>query len=281
MTEKNTSPGNDYLLPSNEQFFRYSVFSHKGLVRTNNEDRVGVQTFSTHELQSKHILAAVLADGVGGHTAGEIASKIGVETICEFIAGSTSLAEPERLLENAILKANQAILQQTEAKPEWKGMGSTCVCALIIENRLHVANLGDSRLYLYRKGKINQLTFDHTWLEEMVNLNMAEGLKITRNHPLAHVLSRYLGSSEPLQVDCRIRMKASQKGRNNQPENGLTLASGDRLLLSSDGISDLLNDTEIGDILSEATIEKAARTLVYHALKKGGHDNATAIVAEI
>ena len=281
MTEKKTSQGNDYLLPSNEGSFRYSVFSHKGLVRANNEDRFGVQTFLTHEPQSKHVLAAVLADGVGGHTAGEIASKIGVETISKFIAGSTNLAEPEKLLENAILKANQAILQQTEANPEWKGMGSTCVCALIIENRLHIANLGDSRLYLYRKGDINQLTFDHTWLEEMVKLNMAEGLIITRNHPLAHVLSRYLGSSEPLQVDCRIRTKASQKGRKNQPENGLTLMSGDRVLLSSDGISDLLNDTEIGDILSEATIEKAARTLVYCALKKGGHDNATATVIEI
>jgi len=266
-----------FLLPSQKSHLLISTLSHKGFIRENNEDRLAVNAFISNEEQPKSVLLAVLADGVGGHQAGEIASQVSVESISKFIADCENLDHPEVLLTNAFLTANQAVVDYSQSNKAWLGMGSTCVSALVIEKKLFVANLGDSRLYLIRDGDIHQLTYDHTWLEELVNLKYPGVENFDRNHPLAHVLKRYLGSIEPVEVDLRIRFN----DQSLNTESGLELMEDDILLLSSDGLSDLLTDQQIRDILCETKFEKAAQKLVFCSLDHGGHDNVTVILAQM
>ncbi len=258
------------LIPLDHPHISIDAFSHKGLVRENNEDNCLIEAFQTANGEHNEVILAAVADGVGGHKAGEIASRIAVDTIHKVIANYSSLDNPGKLLTDAFEATNREIVGQAMAHEEWNGMGTTCVCALVINSRLYVANLGDSRLYLVRDRAIYQLTYDHTWMEEF----SAAGLPIDRSHPLSHVLNRYLGSVEPIQVDRRIRsFEAAQ--------NGLALQAGDVLALTSDGISDLLSDDEIRTSLSGRRWERAARRLIYNALKKGGRDNATAVILHI
>ncbi len=260
-----------FLLPLDQPHYPVNTFSHKGLVRDNNEDSFMAKAFQSCGSPAASVILAAVADGVGGHKAGEIASHIAVETIHAFIANCGSLENPGKLLTGAFEAANQEIVRQAQTHPEWNGMGTTCVCALIINDRMHLANLGDSRLYLIREREISQLTYDHTWMEEF----SSAGLPLDRSHPLSHVLNRYLGSSEPIRVDLRIRME------NEIMQHGLALQAGDIIALTSDGISDMLSDSEIRSSLSGRRRERAARRLVYCALKNGGHDNATAVTIQI
>lgn len=256
-------------------------FSHRGLVRENNEDHILVQSFRTAQTHAQPVILAILADGVGGHRAGEVASRIAVESIAASVQACKNLAQPENLLEKAFISANQEIVDQSQSEESQKGMGTTCVCALIIGRKLYLANIGDSRLYLLRNREISQLTFDHTWMEELSEAGLSGDRKISRAHPLAHVLNRYLGSTEPINVDLRIRMGSAQTKEQMRNLQGVQLEDGDMLLLSSDGISDLLTDEEIRDNLLKHNWCQSAKRLVFCALKKGGHDNASVIVIRI
>ncbi len=256
-------------------------FSHTGLVRENNEDHILVQSYRTMQTDARPVMLAVLADGVGGHRAGEVASRIAVESIAASLKTCKILDHPETLLEEAFITANQEIVDQSQSKESQKGMGTTCVCALIIGRKLYLANIGDSRLYLLRNRKISQLTFDHTWMEELSQAGLSGDMKISRAHPLAHVLNRYLGSTEPIHVDLRIRAGNAQTEYEMRNLQGMQLEDGDILLLSSDGISDLLTDEEIRDNLLKRNWCQSAKRLVFCALKKGGHDNASVIIIRV
>lgn len=269
-----------YLEPAQQSHFPIIAFSHKGLIRPNNEDSYLISAFQAADAQRSNVLLAAVADGVGGHKAGEIASRIAMETIHSVIAGCANLDDPASLLVQAFQAANQHIVQQAQTHGEWNGMGSTCVCVLIINQRLYIANLGDSRLYLIREKDILQLTYDHTWMAEVLAPEMPDWSTVNRRHPLAHVLNRYLGSSEPIQVDLRMRSATPAGEKQGTSQLGLELKAGDILALTSDGISDLLTDTEIKASLAGRRRERWARRLVYCALKNGGHDNATAVVIQ-
>ena len=269
-----------YLEPAQQSHFPVIAFSHKGLIRPNNEDSYLISAFQAADAQRSNVLLAAVADGVGGHKAGEIASRIAVETIHSVIAECANLDDPASLLVQAFQAANQHIVQQAQTHGEWNGMGSTCVCVLIINQRLYIANLGDSRLYLIREKDILQLTYDHTWMAEVLASEMPDWNTVDRRHPLAHVLNRYLGSSEPIQVDLRMRSATPAGEKQGTSQLGLELKAGDILALTSDGISDLLTDTEIKASLTGRRRERWARRLVYCALKNGGHDNATAVVIQ-
>jgi serine/threonine protein phosphatase PrpC len=266
-----------FLLPSQNPHLMVSTFSHKGLIRENNEDSLAFSSFTTKEIPPKRILLAVLADGVGGHQAGEVASRISVETVTQHIAGCDRIDQPGNLLVNSFIAANQAILDSSQIDVSRQGMGSTCVCALILENKLFIANLGDSRLYLLRDRHIHQLTYDHTWLEELLQIKYPGVENIGRDHPFAHVLKRYLGSKEPVDVD--LRMRPFDLIMNT--EEGLELAVGDFLLLSSDGLSDLLTDQEIKKVILGTKFEKCSKKLALCALEHGGHDNVSIILIKI
>ena len=270
-----------FLIPTDEPAFFLTSFSHKGLIRENNEDYLDTRSYITNERKPRSVLLAVLADGVGGHLAGEIASRLGVDTIITNFSSNENLEHPEELLEEAIIAANAAIVEDANHIIEHAGMGSTCVCALLIDQRLYIANLGDSRLYLIRDNTIQQLTFDHTWLEEIAGRGLPNAGKITRNHPLAHVLNRYLGTSEPLRVDLRIRTGSKQSNEEMRAKQGMEMKTGDCLLLMSDGICDLLSDEEILEIATTTPPAKISKRLIFDALKKGGHDNASAVTIVI
>ena len=270
-----------FLQPSSSTHLGVADFSHRGLVRENNEDNILVKSFRTVEAKPRSILLAILADGVGGHQAGEIASCIAVDSIAARVQSSQNLDHPDLLLEEAFIAANQEIVAQSQNDEGKKGMGTTCVSALIIGRKLYLANIGDSRLYLLRNREIRQLTFDHTWMEELSEAGFSGGTKISRSHPLAHVLNRYLGSTEPIQVDLRIRFSGAETAEEMRNLQGMNLEAGDILLLNSDGISDLLTDEEIKENLLKRNWDQSAKRLVYCALKQGGHDNASVIVIRV
>lgn len=254
----------------------YATLSHKGWVRTNNEDRMLVREFMTGE-DGSAVLAAVLCDGVGGHQAGEVAAQIGVDSVMAYIAEVDTFEDPPAVLAQAVLSANHAILNTYENNPELSGMAATCVTFLIKDQRLYLANLGDSRAYLVRNGKAHQLTFDHTWLEDSIGMQFGARSGITRDHPLAHVLSRYLGSPQTPEIDLRIQpIKGQSKPK--KVSSGLPLKSGDRLLLCSDGVTDLLKEEQIAGNMTCPSARKSAQKLVLAALEKGGHDNASVVV---
>jgi len=261
---------------SGSAHFEYAVLSHKGWVRANNEDRMLVREF-VGEKNGSPILAAVLCDGVGGHQAGEVAAQIGVDSVISFIAEANSLEDPPDVLNQALLSANQVILTAYENNSELRGMAATCVTILIKDQQLYLANLGDSRAYLVRGGKAHQLNFDHTWLEDSIGVEFGARSGITRDHPLAHVLSRYLGSPQPPEIDLRIR-PIKGLGLSKKENNGLLIKSGDHLLLCSDGVTDVLKEEQIAENISCPTPRKSAQKLVLAALEKGGHDNASVIV---
>jgi protein phosphatase len=265
------------LIPVSQPHVEVAMLSHRGLVRANNEDRFQVSHFiraDTHQ----PVLLAVLADGVGGHLGGEIAAQTGVEALTEAVSSCRSLDDPAAVIRDAILAANQAVLARAAADKKVSGMGATCACALLVGDRLYIGNLGDSRAYLADGGNFSQLTHDHTWLEENGDLDLPGLRGLGRRHPFAHVLTRYLGSSEPPDVDLRLRLMEDDGGAENRSNQGIHLQPGQQVLLCSDGLSDMLSDEDIHAILLEHAPRKAVQKLVLCALEKGGHDNVSVIL---
>jgi serine/threonine protein phosphatase PrpC len=252
-------------------------FSHRGLVRDNNEDRLTVQGFGMVGDSADEVTLAVLCDGVGGHAAGEVAARAGVDAVVEAISHAETFKHPDDLLNKALQAANLAVLEQSKTNASQQGMGATCTCALIIGSKLYIANMGDSRIYLVRGNGIYQLTYDHTWLDEATLAGWQGVEAVTRQHPLAHMLSRYLGSAQPVAVDLRIRYP---EGAAEDVGHALQLQGGDRVMLCSDGLTDLVSDKDILLTLRHCRLEKAAKTLVLQALQNGGYDNVSVVVLE-
>ena len=255
--------------------------SHQGKVRLNNEDRMAYQAYVTDEQTPRHVLLAALSDGVGGNRAGEVAAQIGVESILGLFGKIKTLDEPAGTLKEVIIAANVEVLNASAVNPELKGMGATCICALIIEKRLYLGSLGDSRAYLVRKRTIRQLNFDHTWLEDAKEENIPGTKSITRDHPLAHVLSRYLGSSHPALVDTRLRPEKRPFQVNLPPIESLDLIKDDQIILCSDGLTDMLSNIEIKDAIRGKDLQEDIQRLIQLALEKGGHDNVSVILMRI
>ena len=255
--------------------------SHQGKVRLNNEDRLGFQSYVTEEHLPRHVLLAVLSDGVGGNRAGEVAAQIGVDSILGIFGKIKSLDDPAGTLKEVIIGANLEVLNASMENPELKGMGATCICALIIEKKLYLGSLGDSRAYLLRKRTIRQLNFDHTWLEDARAENIREIKSIRRDHPLAHVLSRYLGSSHPALVDTRLRSEKRFLQADLPPIESLDLMKDDQIILCSDGLTDMLTDREIQGAVRGKDLQDDIQRLIQLALEKGGHDNVSVVLMKI
>lgn len=270
-----------YLNETDLSHVPFASLSHQGKVRTNNEDRLAVRCYDTREQQPSHVFLAVLSDGVGGNRAGEVAAQIGVDTIVDLFGNISSLENPATALKEVVIAANLAVLEASTMKAELDGMGATCICALVIEKTLYLANLGDSRAYLLRGRSIRQLNFDHTWLEDNAVSDQSGSKSITRDHPLAHVLSRYLGSTHPALVDMRLRPEKRLLQINAPITKHLELLNGDHILLCSDGLTDMLTDTEIRAAIKGKMLQKDVQKLVLCALENGGHDNVTVILIKI
>lgn len=220
-----------------------------GCVRDHNEDSLVVAP----------PLFAV-ADGMGGHAAGEVASEIAVRTLSN-LAPSTPDTEA---LSNAVVSANYAVINAAQEKGR-QGMGTTLTAAVLEKERLAIAQVGDSRAYLLHQGHMQQLTRDHSLMADMIEAGELTSEE-ARVHPQRSVITRALGSDPDMQPDLYE----------------LNVSAGDRLLLCSDGLSSMLEDHEIEHILLRTRDpQRCASVLVNEAIAAGGHDNITVIVVDI
>lgn len=205
----------------------------------------------------------IVADGMGGHNAGDYASKLAVNTMVEKIGCSVE-SEPENILVGAIDDANTAVRKSAETAPELEGMGTTVVAAVCAGDRLYVANVGDSRLYVVSGHEIRQITRDHSWVEEMVRRG-GLGREEARNHPDKNIITRAVGAENEVKADFF----------------SVKLEEGDLILMCTDGLTNMLEDEEIRMILDGARdIVEKAEELVRKANENGGRDNISVILIE-
>ena len=205
----------------------------------------------------------IVADGMGGHNAGDYASKVTVETIVEKV-GNSAETERTRILEGAIQAANTLIRARAKESTDLEGMGTTVVAATCQGNSLCVANVGDSRLYVANRKEIRQITKDHSWVAEMVRRG-GMGKEEARYHPDRNIITRAIGADDELKVDFFT----------------VQLKEGDLILMCTDGLTNMLEDEEIRMILDGARdmVEKAEE-LVNAANERGGRDNISVILID-
>jgi PPM family protein phosphatase len=253
--------------------------SHPGMTGKKNEDRFGVSAFQTKEKHGQPVVLAVLCDGIGGHRAGEVAAEMGVDIITEHIAQSGG-QKPLKTMKEALALASDAIFKMASEDQGRSGMGTTCACALVIDDRLYTTNLGDSRIYLLRDKNLIQLSTDHTWIQEALEAGIIEEEDIS-DHPNAHVIRRYLGAKTTPQADFRMWVFEGEDDDDALKNQGFRLEPEDTLLLCSDGLTDLVKDEEIKAILRGHDPQKAPEKLIAMANERGGHDNITVIVMKV
>lgn len=246
---------------------RASGITDVGLKREGNED-----SFSTDDTHNLYIVA----DGMGGHLAGEVASRIAVEMInasfqrwatndtpLEEIYGSPdpSLTLPGNYISSSIRLANRVVFEMAREYDQYHGMGTTLAAIHVTPSLIIAANAGDSRIYMIRDGEIERLSRDHTIVSEQVEMGMMTPEE-AETSPLKHVLTRNLGSSEDVEADVYE----------------IEPANHDRFVLCSDGLTDLVSDQEILEMTrAENNPEDLCKVFIKTALRRGGHDNTTVI----
>jgi serine/threonine protein phosphatase PrpC len=254
-----------------------AALSHAGMSGKNNEDRYAISSFLLSKEDPRPAILAVVSDGIGGHLAGEIAAELAVNYITAGVAESNG-KKPVRILETAIQNASQSIASHSAGNNDENGMGATCACVWIIENKLYTAYVGDSRIYLLRGKFIQRLTIDHTWVQEAYEKGIITAEQM-HDHPNLHVIRRYLGGIRLPDVDFRLRIDDAESNEESGNNQGFHLEPGDTILLCSDGLTDLVWDDEIQKIIrSKKDMKLAAEALVNLANERGGHDNITVVI---
>lgn len=231
--------------------------SHVGRVRRVNEDAY---------LEQPQLGAAglwVVADGMGGHAAGDVASRMIVDELAGLSPPSVEVDFVDEV-EQALQQVNQRLRDKAKRENQKRTMGSTVVALLAFGSRGWCLWAGDSRIYGLRNGQLKQLTRDHSHVQELVDRGLISATE-ARDHPLGNVITRAVGSQSGLQLDQR----------------SFELAPGDIYLLCSDGLSKLLSDDEITEVLRGSNSPNAVRKLIDMALERGADDNVTAIVVSI
>lgn len=233
-----------------------------GPVREQNEDAVLVVDPTSPEAQQNGVLLAV-ADGMGGYRGGEVAAHIAIETLQEeYYAAPLDVAEIAKRLQQAFRRANERILREWQPHGEEQLMGTTLVAAVIRGDTLVVANVGDSRAYLIRARRPTRITRDHSLVAEQVEAGLMTQEE-ARGSSYRNVITRALGYRPKVDVDVFE----------------LRLMSDDRVVLTSDGVHDVLTDDEIAAIALSGEPDRVARLLVERAIEQGSQDNASAVVA--
>jgi serine/threonine protein phosphatase PrpC len=245
----------------------YQAATDVGRRRKGNEDS---------HLTNREQRLFVVADGMGGHAAGEVASSIAVEAINEFVCLTggdkditwpfdydASLSHAGNRLKTAIRHANQRVVEATQERADYEGMATTVVAALVDGDEACIAHVGDSRIYQLRGATLAQLTSDHSWVNEQI-LSGVISADQARTHPLRNVVTRALGGKAELAVDVA----------------SLKPLPDDVLLLCTDGLTTMLTDDEIKDTLlrSLPDLERAAGALIAAANEHGGEDNVTVML---
>jgi serine/threonine protein phosphatase PrpC len=256
-----TTPGMTASAGADLSEISWALRSHTGRVRDENEDCVGV--YAPHEDDDDALRGPifVLADGMGGHAAGEVASRLAVETVISSWTTSSTGA-PHQTLRNAVRSANGTVFGAS-LDQDTRGMGTTLTALALAGPEGIVANVGDSRTYLVRDGECSQLTSDHSRVGEMLRAGLITPEQAT-HHPARSQLTRNLGHEPAVQVDI-TRTPISQ---------------GDVFVLCSDGLWDLVSRREIAEAVSAAP-GPATEALVATALERGAPDNVSAIAVRI
>lgn len=246
-----------------------ALLSDMGRVRTNNEDSIA---------EEQELGLLLLADGMGGYNAGEVASGLATTTILNTVKAElkslkiddidpdTGYSHAALLLRRAIETAHETIFQVAQTQPQCAGMGTTVVAVLPHSDVLSIAYVGDSRLYRFREGRLEQVTRDHSLLEELIargHYSREEAGKLVRKN----IVTRALGVETSVQVDLIED----------------TLEPGDILLLCSDGLNDMVSDEIIGLTIAKHAdnVERMAQALVALALENGGKDNVSVVIARV
>ncbi|MGN6709991.1 Stp1/IreP family PP2C-type Ser/Thr phosphatase [Anaerocolumna jejuensis] len=230
-----------------------------GKTRLVNQDYV----FATEEKIGKLENLFIVADGMGGHNAGDYASRFCVEVFTKIIKDPGTEGLPVSILSHALAVTNQELLEEARSRAELNGMGTTFVIATILNDILYVANIGDSRLYLVRNGEIKQVTEDHSLVEEMVKNGEIEREQM-RFHPNKNIITRALGASETVVPDYFE----------------VELRKDDLILMCSDGLSNMMDDKDILEITDkfQDDLENACRKLAARANDNGGKDNISIVM---
>jgi serine/threonine protein phosphatase PrpC len=233
--------------------------SDPGCVRSNNED---------YFLVDPSIGLYLVADGMGGAQAGEHASKLAAETVREVVGDAVAKAangnRDPRILIQAFEEANRRVMDKASQDPSMEGMGTTLVAALATNGELLIANVGDSRLYLFENGRLHSITEDQTWVNE-VGRRLGLDEDTLKTHPMRHVLTMAIGVSEQLRVHTYM----------------LKPAPGMQVLLCSDGLHGVAKEEELAEILgSKKPLEAKCDGLIEAARAQGGPDNITAVILQ-
>ena len=241
------------------------ILSDLGMIRTNNEDMgLFVRNASEDVIRRKGYLL-VVADGMGGHQAGEVASRLAADTVSEAYFHSADSTGIEKALEKAFRTANEKIFSLSASDPSYRGMGTTCTAIAIVGSQVFFGHAGDSRAYLLSGGVIRQVTEDHTYVQELVRAGEITGEEAAQ-HPKRNILTNAMGTKPSLRVDTGL----FPQGFGFQ----------DRILLCSDGLYDYLPDDELAEMLTGRSLQEAAEMMVSEAKRRGGHDNITVVIAE-
>ena len=239
--------------------FSWALRSHVGAVRDGNEDFVGAYSPSVVE---DHGPLFVVCDGMGGHAAGEVASRVAVETVLTTWT-TASVAPSQQAIRSAIRSANSAVFAAS-LDAETRGMGTTCTALALSGREGYIGHVGDSRCYLVHHGQCSQLTADHSRVGEMLRMRLITPEQAA-HHPSRSQLTRSLGGAPGVQVDV-VRTPVGK---------------GDAFVICSDGLWDLVSMHEIAQVCSLEQVADAADQLIAWALERGAPDNVTALVVRI
>ena len=244
--------------------------THAGNVRPHNEDRMLVEI---------PLGLFAVADGMGGHNAGEVAADLAIDTLKVFVERSRNDTDHTwpfgidgnldfngNRLRTGVKLSNRRVFRESESRDQYTGMGTTVVAMLIEGTCAAFCSVGDSRIYSVRKGDVERLTRDQTWVQLLLSQNPDMDPRAFENHAMRHVLTSVIGAQDDVEVAVATR----------------PLLEGDRLVLCSDGVHGSLTDREIGRIVTRASdVKEAAQTLVDVALQLDGQDNLTAVVVAV
>lgn len=229
-----------------------------GLMRTINQDSIFISTEPVGKLPNLFIVA----DGMGGHKAGDVASKAAIEKFIKY-AMTTHMSEPSNILDAGIISVNSDIYQMANSNKDYNGMGTTFVACTIKDGVAHIANVGDSRLYVINRS-IEQITKDHSLVEDMVRMGVLSP-DDARNHYKKNVITKAIGVVDSSQANPDIFQ--------------VKLLKGDKLLLCSDGLTNMVEDDRMKAIIQEnSSLELAVSKLIGEANENGGKDNISAVL---
>ena len=238
-------------------FMRSYSATDVGRKRKINQDSIFASDRPVGNLPNLYIVA----DGMGGHNAGDFASRYAVNTVRDYIAGSRE-KNPVKLIDEAIRLANRGIIREAGRHEEKYGMGTTIVVTTVVDRYAYTANVGDSRLYLFEDGSLKQITKDHSLVEEMVRLGEITE-EDARTHPDKHIITRAVGADEEIEIDFFDYQL---------PPDSL-------LLMCSDGLTNMVTDEEIRKILLRGDgLEENVESLIGTANENGGKDNIAVIM---